>query len=132
MATLRKLTPNLMVEDVNRTIDFYRDTLGFEVIATQPEQGRFDWAMMRSGDVELMFQTRASLTEEVPMLGGKETGGALTFYVETEGVLDLHERLKDKVTLAQDLHTTFYGMQEFAIVDCNGYILAFAERVEDA
>jgi len=50
---LKKLTPNLMVEDVNRTTAFYRDVLGFELLATQPESGQFDWAMMKRNDVEV-------------------------------------------------------------------------------
>jgi len=29
---LNKLTPNLMVEDVNRTVEFYHDVLGFEFV----------------------------------------------------------------------------------------------------
>jgi hypothetical protein len=32
-----------------------------------------------------------------------------------------------KAIFVQDLHTTFYGAREFAIQDCNGYVLAFAE-----
>ena len=34
-----KMVPNLMVEDVNRTVAFYGDTLGFELLTTVPEGG---------------------------------------------------------------------------------------------
>ena len=44
---LKKMTPNLMVEDVNNTIAFYKDILSFELLATVPETGQFNWAMMR-------------------------------------------------------------------------------------
>jgi uncharacterized glyoxalase superfamily protein PhnB len=124
---LKKLTPNLMVEDVNRTIAFYKDILGFELLATQPESGQFDWAMMKRNDVEMMFQARASLTGELPLFEGKAIDGSLTFFVEVEDVKGLYTNLKDKVTIVQDMHATFYGAQEFAIQDCNGYILTFAE-----
>jgi hypothetical protein len=30
--------------------------------------------------------------------------------------------------MAKELETTWYGMREFYIKDCNGYILGFAER----
>jgi catechol 2,3-dioxygenase-like lactoylglutathione lyase family enzyme len=36
--TLKSLTPNLIVSDVARSVAFYRDTLGFEVNTTVPEQ----------------------------------------------------------------------------------------------
>ncbi|MGE5410408.1 MAG: hypothetical protein ACM3MI_05555, partial [Clostridiales bacterium] len=32
IAKLRRVTPNLMVENVNQTIDFYEKTFGFEPI----------------------------------------------------------------------------------------------------
>jgi len=136
---MKKLAPNLMVEDVNRTVEFYRDVLGFEFvmgvieeiqeIVTSWQKGRLlDYAMMKCGDVEIMFQGKRSLSEALPVLRDKEIGGTLTLYMEIEGVQELYGRIKDKVTIVKDLHTTFYGMQEFYVLDCNGYILTFAER----
>lgn len=135
---LTKLTPNLMVEDVNRTVEFYQEVLGFEFvmgvieelqeILTAYQQDRsLDYAMMKCGNVEMMFQAKRSLAESLPMLRGREIGGTLTLYMELDRVSELYARIRDKVTIVKDLHATFYGMQEFYIEDCNGYILAFAE-----
>jgi catechol 2,3-dioxygenase-like lactoylglutathione lyase family enzyme len=44
---LKKLTPNLMVEHVNDTVAFYKDVLGFTLLASVPEEGEFNWAMMK-------------------------------------------------------------------------------------
>ena len=135
---LTKLTPNLMVEDVNRTVEFYQEVLGFEFvmgvieelqeILTAYQQDRsLDYARMKCGNVEVMFQAKRSLAEALPLLRGREIGGTLTLYMELDSVSELHARIKDKVTIVKDLHTTFYGMQEFYIEDCNGCILTFAE-----
>ncbi|NIR52325.1 bleomycin resistance family protein, partial [candidate division KSB1 bacterium] len=35
----RSLTPNVMVEDVNETVEYYKDKLGFELIMSVPEEG---------------------------------------------------------------------------------------------
>jgi lactoylglutathione lyase len=130
MAThLKKLTPNIMVEDVNQTVQFYKEIVGFELLTSVPSEGQFAWAMMKRDGVEIMFQSRTSLGDEITVLKQREIGGALTFYLEVEGVKDLYSNLKDKVTLVQDMHTTFYGSREFAIQDCNGFILSFAEPV---
>jgi uncharacterized glyoxalase superfamily protein PhnB len=129
---LKKLTPNLMVENVNRTIEFYTGVLGFELLTTVPEEGQFDWAMMRRDTVEIMFQARSSLGGEIPMLVDVPIGGSLTFYTEVAGLKELYDQLKDQVEIVQDLHTTFYGTQEFAFRDSNGYLLAFSEAVESA
>jgi len=131
-----------MVEDVNRTVEFYQEVLGFEFvmgvieelqeILTAYQQDRsLDYAMMKCGNVEVMFQAKRSLAEALPLLRGREIGGTLTLYMELDSVSELYERIKDKVTIAKDLHTTFYGMQEFYIEDCNGYILTFAEAAQD-
>jgi len=134
-----KLAPNLMVEDVNGTVEFYRDVLGFEfimgvieeiqeIVTSWQKERLLDYAMMKCGNVEIMFQAKRSLSEALPVLRDKEIGGTLTLYMEIEGVQELYGRIKDKVTIIKDLHTTFYGMQEFYVLDCNGYILTFAER----
>lgn len=126
---LKKLTPNLMVKDVNRSIEFYTQVLGFELNQTVPETGQFEWASMQCGDVEVMFQLESSLVEEIPALKDVDIGGSLTFYIQMEGIDELYNRVKGSATVVQDKHTTFYGMREFAIRDCNGYLLAFAEPV---
>ena len=127
-ATLKKLTPNIMVEHVNSTIDFYRDILGFELLASVPEQGTFDWAMMKRDTVEIMFQSRTSLSGDLPRFSDKAIGGTLTLYIDVADIKGLYANLQNKVKLVHDMATTFYGAQEFTIEDCNGYILTFAEQ----
>ncbi len=127
---LTQLTPNLMVEDVNRSLTFYQDNLGFETMMTVPENGTFDWAMMKRDSITLMFQTRASLTSEIPALKEQATGGALTLYIDIENIEGLHAKVKETLPLVQPLQTTFYGKREFSIQDCDGFILVFAEMAE--
>jgi uncharacterized glyoxalase superfamily protein PhnB len=124
---LNKLTPNLMVEDVARTLAFYADVLGFETVMTLPETAPYDFAIARRDHVELMFQSRQSLSENVPALAGAPIGASQTFYIEVTGLRELYESLQGKVEIVVDLHTTFYGTQEFYLRDFNGYILSFSE-----
>ena len=124
---LKKLTPNLMVEDAAQTLAFYTNVLGFEVVMTLPEQAPFDFAIVKRDGVELMFQSRRSLSENVPALTGSPIGALQTFYIEVTGIRDLYEALRDKVEIVVDFHTTFYGTQEFYFRDINGYILSFSE-----
>ncbi|MCK4614291.1 MAG: VOC family protein [Thermoplasmata archaeon] len=125
---MKHLTPNLMVEDVNKTLRFYREILKFELVMAVPTQGRLEWALMKCGDVEIIFQSRFSLTEELVALRDVEIGGSLTLYFEIRGIEELYEMVKDQVEIVQELHPTFYGLMEFAMRDCNGYILVFADR----
>jgi uncharacterized glyoxalase superfamily protein PhnB len=126
----QKLTPNLMVNDVNETIDFYRDVLGFKLITTVPPKGEFDWALMKHGIVEIMFQRRESMAQEIPSMAKLKIGGSITFFIEVQNIEGKYEALKDEVIIVRDLHTTFYGMEEFYFLDCNDYILCYAQRIE--
>jgi uncharacterized glyoxalase superfamily protein PhnB len=128
MSSLSKLTPNCMVEDVARTLDYYRDLLGFTVAATVPERPPLDWAMAVRDGVTLMFQSRTSLAGEMPLFRDLPVGGSLGFYIDVTDVRGLYEQLKGRAELVLDLRETFYGATEFAIRDCNGYVLCFAEN----
>jgi len=138
----KKLTTNMMVEDVSRTVDFYRNILGFElvmgvleksqeIVTTRQKGQALGFAIMKCGNIEMMFQAKQSLAEEVPEFSGMDIGGSLTFYIEVQDVKGLYAKLKDKVTIVKDMQTTFYGKQEFYIRDCNGYILTFAGGIQE-
>ena len=129
---LKKLTPNLMVEDVNETVTFYQDVLGFALLASVPEEGQFNWAMMQHDAVEIMFQSRASLTEDVPLFKDKAIGGSLTLYIDVEDIKGLYGQVQNRVTILHEMTTTSYGTREFTIQDCNGYVLTFAQAVTEA
>ncbi|HEX9614883.1 MAG TPA: VOC family protein [Bacteroidota bacterium] len=128
---IQSMTPNLMVQDVNRSVEFYRDVLGFEVIATVPDSGTLNWAWMKNGTAELMFQTAPSLGEDIPEFKGKAIGATQTLYTKVQNVRNLHEQIKDKVTVILGLKKTFYGMEEFTMKDPDGYLITFASEVKD-
>lgn len=126
---LNSLTPNLMVNDVEETIEYYTDILGFTLLKTVPEVGVIDWAMVKRNNVMLMFQSAKSLKDELPKLKAQKPGGGLTFYIKVDKITELHEELMDnEVEIISDLESTFYDTIEFSIVDINGYILTFSEE----
>jgi uncharacterized glyoxalase superfamily protein PhnB len=136
--TMKKLNPNLMVKDVKETVEFYQKNLGFQLIMAVPETQDGIWneipadkkvvyALVKNGDVEIMFQAEKSLKEDVPVLMDSQIGASCTFYIELENVEDFYNSIKDKVDVVKELFTTWYGMKEFYIRDNNGYILTIAE-----
>jgi uncharacterized glyoxalase superfamily protein PhnB len=119
------ISPNIFVKDINKTIAFYKQ-LGFSVAATVPEQGNFDWAMMTCGKVTFMFQTFDSLGSDLSAIT-RQDGGSLLLYIQTKGIRQFYEQIKDKINIVKRLEKAFYGATEFSIQDINGYILTFAE-----
>jgi uncharacterized glyoxalase superfamily protein PhnB len=124
---LKSMTPNLMVESVNETVEFYKK-IGFQIIATVPEEGKLDWAMLQHGNVMLMLQNRNNMVAEYPSLNDQQRGGGLTLFIEVDDVSSIFSEIRETANVIKDLHITFYGMKEFAIEDCNNFILTFAER----
>lgn len=125
---MKTVSPNIFVNDINRTIDFYKQ-LGFSLITTVPEEGDYIFAMMTCGDVVFMFQTFESLGDELPMVS-RQKGGSLLLYIQTDEIRKFFDRIKDKVKVVRELEKTFYGATEFSIEDNNGFLLTFAEDEE--
>ncbi len=141
------LVPNLMTENVADTVRYYQDTLGFTLLmAVEPvenSQPNFPteltddmhliWANMSFENAEFMFQNREGLVEEVPVLKDVAIGASQTLYIRLEQGIDAHyERLKNKVNVVVEPTTKFYGMREWYMQDCNGYVLCFGQAVEGA
>ena len=129
MPNYTKITPNLLVASVERSLAFYIDTLGFTRGLTVPEQPPFVFATVTSGAVEIFFNDAATAVKEYPGFAGKPIGATGTLFIEMEGVDALHDRLKPRVKIVMPIVTQFYGMREFAVEDVDGYVLTFAERV---
>ena len=124
---MKSLSPNLMVNDVSQTLEFYIKTLGFKKVMTVPDSGNLVWAMVQSGAITFMFQEKKNIKEEYPQLAQFEQGGGLSFYINVTNVQELYDNIKGKVKIVKELYKTFYGSTDFAIEDNNGYILTFSQ-----
>ncbi|WP_027191128.1 VOC family protein [Fundidesulfovibrio putealis] len=138
---IQSLAPNLMVEDVNRSADFWCGLLGFGFAGSvdtehdfhkerhTPEEGKpaLIWAQFIVGKAEVMVQRRDSLTEELPLFKDKPTGATATVYLGVDNLDELHARLKDAVPTVRPLQTAFYGMREWYIQDPDGYVVCLAQ-----
>lgn len=123
---MESLSPNIYVQDVQGTIQFYRK-LGFKTVMTVPENSEEPvWAMMQNGGVTIMFESFSSIEGRLPEIS-RNQGGSLLFYIKVKDIQALYESLKDEVTVLHGLQKTFYGATEFTIKDCNGYVLTFAD-----
>jgi lactoylglutathione lyase len=129
MPQYTKLTPNLLVANVERSLAFYIDTLGFSQGMTVPEASPLVFGSVTSGPIEIFFNDAATAIKEYPGFAGHPIGATGTLFVEMQGVDALHDRLKAAVKIVMPLVTQFYGLREFAIEDPDGYVITFAERV---
>jgi uncharacterized glyoxalase superfamily protein PhnB len=138
--TFNKLTPNFEVDNIQKTVDFYENVLGFSLVMTVPETQdgieqsiadgkKYVFAMVVKDKVELMFQETESFKQDLKFAKGLSIAASVSFYMEVNGVDNLYNDVKDKVSEISELKTAWHGMREFYIKDINGYILGFAEKV---
>jgi catechol 2,3-dioxygenase-like lactoylglutathione lyase family enzyme len=126
--SLNKLTPNLVVSNVERSLAFYRDVLGFTVETTVPDASPYVFAIVRSGPVEIFLNAPEPAMAEYPAFKDRPIGGTLTLFIEVTGVRALYEALAARVTIVMPLEKKWYGVTEFAFADPDGYLITFAER----
>lgn len=124
---LKKLTPNIIVADVSRSIAFYRDVLGFTLDQTVPDAEPFVFAIVKSGDVQIYLNAPGPAHEEYPAFKARPFGGTLTLFIEVENIRASYDQLKERVQVVMPLETKWYGVTEFAFLDPDGYIITFAE-----
>ncbi|MCC7308749.1 MAG: VOC family protein [Acidobacteria bacterium] len=119
---ITELRPLIWTEDLNATIEFYVDTLGFTCHGRNDEWG---WASLRLDEVSIMI-SRPNQHEPYNTIGF--TG---SFYFTTDDVDTMWTKLKDKVRICYGIENFEYGMREFAVYDNNGYVLQFGQPIEN-
>lgn len=135
---LKKITPNIMVADVNATADYYKNNLDFQIVMGVDEnkevkmgdsvlKSTLTWAMLKKDEVEIMLQRNDSFIEELPNFKEAKMGGTFTLYISMQDTKGFYDKIKGKVEIVKDMHKTFYGADEFVVKDLNGYIIYFAE-----
>ncbi len=127
-----KVTPNLVVADMEKSLAFYRDVLGFSVSQSVPDKAPFIFAWMNRGGADIFLNQHMPPQSGQPdLFAGRQIGGTLSMYLAMEGVEELAKTVESHgVKIVIPLHTEFYGMKEFAVFDPDGYLLIFAEQVK--
>src|SRR5262245_16494443 len=100
---LKKLTPNLIVSDVAKSLAWYRDVLGFSAVMTVPDASPFVFAMLKSGNVEIMLNAPEAAMQEYPAFKARPIGGTLTLFIDVTGIDRVYAALKDRVTVVMPL-----------------------------
>jgi len=119
---LQKITPMFWVDDVRATIDYYVSVLGFDE-ANYSENPQ--WGVVEKHYVSIMF----SKPNENAAYNGPHFTGSL--YLRTDDADAWWGFLKDRATIVYPITDLSYGMREFAVKDCNGYILQFGGDLQE-
>lgn len=113
-------TVHLPVKQLQLTLDYYRDTLGFYDEWTFGEK---DGGIQRN-DMRLLFAEDEDFTNSIN--NEKHRLPVLWFVDNIEEVYI--EFQENNVTIADRLRRHPYGLNEFAFIDINGYYIRVAEE----
>jgi predicted enzyme related to lactoylglutathione lyase len=122
------LEPELLVEDMGRTLKFYKEILGFDVELAFPEDNP-SFTRIKKDGIRIMLNDRKSFEKDVPKFKEMKMGGTEQIFIKAVGIEDFYKSIENKVSVIQPLHRTDYGSLEFIIEDCNGYLICFSESV---
>ncbi|MEP7215401.1 MAG: VOC family protein [Anaerolineaceae bacterium] len=111
---LLSMRPNLPVADLDRSVAFYRDVLGFELGARMDDIG---FALMKGGGAELALGARTS----------PEPGGAYLYVTGVETLLVRCEAAG--ATIVAPLTQQPWGLRDFVVEDPDGHRIAIGQRV---
>ena len=121
---IQKATPLLRVERIEPSLSFWVDRLGFQKVTEVMEGDSLGFVILAKGHVEIMLQSRASLTKDLPQLAA----GAMTPSVVYVGVTNLQE-VASKLAASEVVvprRTTYYGMEEIWAREPGGHVVGFA------
>jgi uncharacterized glyoxalase superfamily protein PhnB len=125
---VERLSPVLIVDAVEPCIRFWADRLGFTVENQVPgPDGTLVFASVKSGAVEIMYQTRASVLADAPSVTADDLRGHSTALFITVNNLDDVETAMAGAPAVKPRHTTFYGSLEMYVREPGGNTVGFAQ-----
>lgn len=125
---LKMMTPMLNVSNIENSINFYHSALGFDVVSEPDAITEWRWAIIRSGDTELMLsETDSDLQLTKGIDPQQSTQWPAIYYFYPDDVENLYQQVKSRGFQPTELITTLYGMREFSLQDPDGHMLSFGE-----
>jgi len=119
---IKKMSPQLLVSDLESSIEFYTEKLGFDLDFRHED---FYAGIIKEGySIHLKLGSPASDERQ-----SKRDNEDLDIVFSVQGIEDLYEEYSTRsVEFTQPLRAMAYG-KEFYVADPDGYILGFLEEV---
>lgn len=129
---MKSAIPELMVTDVQATIKFFEEALGFGNSFTLPDgDGNVVHASVQNGDTMIML---SPITEELKSGPGALGKGVSLYLVlnETDDVDALFTRAEAAgATVLQPPKDEFWGDRVFGVADPDGYQIFVSKQVQE-
>jgi len=124
---LSPVRPMLAVTDLQRTIRFYAEKLGFKLGDTFGDPPV--WCSLSRDNCEMMFNAppRECVINDVP----RSAKDYQIYYINPSDVVALHSEFKAKGVAVTNLRVAIYGMKEFEVRDPDDHWLWFGQETNE-
>jgi uncharacterized glyoxalase superfamily protein PhnB len=118
----KSVSPRLVVDDLQDTVAFYLDALGFDDWSGWPDDAPTFAIVSRDG-LSVQFQQSEGTTPP--------TAETTTLHFTVDDVAAMLRQLEGRVAIEWGPQVYSYGRREFAVRDCNGVMLIFSEMTNE-
>jgi uncharacterized glyoxalase superfamily protein PhnB len=125
ISTVRELIPLLFVDDIEQSLAFYCERLGFELVNKWEPDGKLSWCRIERGGAAVMLQQ--ACTEDGPAAG---RGRGVGFFFNCDDVDAAYAQFSANGLKLDPPAVAFYGMKQVFCKDPDGYELCFQSPVE--
>lgn len=123
---VRQLWPLLMVSDIERSVSFYRDGLGFALVGSAEDVGRMFWCRLERDGACIMLQQG-----DEPGDSGGRAAPAVTFYFVCDDAQAMFDELSGKGIELEPPVIAYYGMTQLFVPEPDGYAICFESPTSD-
>ena len=128
---VKQAVPFFMVANIQESVNFYVNGLGFEMTNKWIDQGTLQWCWLQHGGAALMLQEFRKEKRELLAVEGKKLGVGVSICFQCEDALAIYRDLKSREIQAE---RPFVGnaMWVTSVSDPDGYKLFFESPTDVA
>jgi catechol 2,3-dioxygenase-like lactoylglutathione lyase family enzyme len=121
----------VQVFDMARSLAFYRDVLGFQVVAQSSPGDEFDWGLLRRDGIELMLNTAYEKQERPPAPDPARVAAHrdTAFFFGCSDVDAAYADLRARTVAVAEPKVAAYGMKQLWLTDPDGYTICLQSPI---
>ncbi|MDO5089185.1 MAG: VOC family protein [Leptotrichiaceae bacterium] len=127
------LVPELSVSDIEKSLKFYIDICGFEIVYERKEE---KFAYIRNEAAEIMLEETGVSRNWVTGKLEYPFGRGINFEINLSDIDSIYEKIKHMDSLYMEMEEKWYrqnegyiGVKQFLCQDPDGYLLRFQKEI---
>lgn len=115
--------PLIYVANLDKSVKFYTETLGFKLGELYPDKEKPTYAPIFAGRHKVMLVSARAMNKKFYQKG--LGGSGLQIFLPVKNVDRAYEKVKGKAKIMDEIENKSWGDREFTIEDPDGYLITF-------